>query len=65
MSRIYALFWRTFSRPKKYGGVPKMTNMRYGTNARWWQNLQVAPPGDQNLQTMGHHIVATDSVEQR
>ena len=49
----------------KYGGAPKITNMRYGTNASWWQNLQVAPPGDQNLQTMGHHIVATDSVEQR
>ena len=30
LSRIYALFWRTFYRPKKYGGVPKMTNMRYG-----------------------------------
>ena len=29
LSRIYALFWRTFYRPKKYGGVPKMTNMRY------------------------------------
>ena len=24
-------FWRTFYRPKKYGGVPKMTIMRYGT----------------------------------
>ena len=22
-------FWRTFYRPKQYGGVPKMTNMRY------------------------------------
>ena len=30
MSRIYALFWRTFFRPKKYVGVPKMTIMRYG-----------------------------------
>ena len=29
LSRIYALFWRTFYRPKKYGGVPKMTNIRY------------------------------------
>ena len=28
--RIYALFWRTFYRPKKYGGVPKMTIIRYG-----------------------------------
>ena len=25
--RIYALCWRTFCRLKKYGGVPKMTNM--------------------------------------
>ena len=23
-------FWRTFYRPKKYGGVPKMTIIRYG-----------------------------------
>ena len=23
-------FWRTFNRPKKYGGVPKMTIIRYG-----------------------------------
>ena len=23
-------FWRIFDRPKKYGGIPKMTNMRYG-----------------------------------
>ena len=23
-------FWRTFFRPKKYGGVPKKTNMSYG-----------------------------------
>ena len=29
LSPIYALFWHTFYRPKKYGGVPKMTNMRY------------------------------------
>ena len=29
LSQIYALFLRTFYRPKKYGGVPKMTNMRY------------------------------------
>ena len=47
LSRIYALFWRTFYRPKKYGGVPKMTNMRYASgcrtpfsamrrSARWW-----------------------------
>ena len=27
--RIYALFWRTFFSPKKYGGVPKMTIIRY------------------------------------
>ena len=29
LSRIYALFWRTFYRPKKYGGVPKMTIIKY------------------------------------
>ena len=29
LSQIYALFWRTFYRPKKYGGVPKMTIIRY------------------------------------
>ena len=29
LSQIYARFWRTFYRPKQYGGVPKMTNMRY------------------------------------
>ena len=29
LSQIYALFWRTFFRPKKYGGVPKMTIIRY------------------------------------
>ena len=33
LSRIYALFWRTFYRPKKCGGVPKMTNMRYEGDA--------------------------------
>ena len=27
--QIYALFWRTFYRPKKYGGVLKMTIIRY------------------------------------
>ena len=29
LSQIYALFWCTFYAPKKYGGVPKMTNIRY------------------------------------
>ena len=29
MSRIHAFFWRTFFRSKKYGGVPKMTIIRY------------------------------------
>ena len=29
MSWIYALFWRTFSRPRNGVGVQKMTNMRY------------------------------------
>ena len=29
LSPVYALFRRTFTRPKKYGGAPKMTNMRY------------------------------------
>ena len=29
LSQIYALFWRTIFRPKKCGGVQKMTNMRY------------------------------------
>ena len=29
LSRIYALFWRTFFRLKKYVGVPKMTIIRY------------------------------------
>ena len=29
LSGVYALFWHTFNRPKKYGGVPKMTNIRY------------------------------------
>ena len=28
LSRIYALFWLIIYRPEKYGGVPKMTNMR-------------------------------------
>ena len=28
--QIYALCWCTFYRPKKYGGVPKWTNIRYG-----------------------------------
>ena len=27
--QIYALCWCTFYRPKKYGGVPKWTNIRY------------------------------------
>ncbi len=35
--QIYALCWCTFYRPKKYGGVPKWTNMRYGyTTAVWY-----------------------------
>ena len=35
LSRIYALFWRTFYRRKKYGGVPKMTNIRYEPSWFW------------------------------
>ena len=31
LSQIYALCWGTFYGPKKYGGVPKMTNMRYAS----------------------------------
>ena len=37
LSRIYALFWRTFYRPKKYGGVPKMTIIRYGEKVVYHQ----------------------------
>ena len=40
LSRIYALFWRTFYRPKKIGGVPKMTNMRYGCNSSKQSSLR-------------------------
>ena len=29
-------FWRTFYRPKKYGGVPKMTIIRYGILRYFW-----------------------------
>jgi len=32
LSQIYALFWCTFYEPRKYGGVPKMTNIRYVTS---------------------------------
>ena len=34
-------FWRTFYRPKKYGGVPKMTIIRYVRRRRpcWLQQL--------------------------
>ena len=34
LSQIYALFWRTFYRSKKYGGVPKMTIIRYAAVRR-------------------------------
>ena len=29
MSRIYALFWRTFFKPERYVGVPNMTIISY------------------------------------
>ena len=37
-------FWCTFYRPKKYGGVPKRTNIRYDHNQMtswWWEVLPV------------------------
>ena len=33
LSQIFALFWRTFFRPKKYGDVQRMTNIRCGADA--------------------------------
>ena len=44
---INALFWCTFYRPRKYGGVPKMTNIRYvqhlhgrtAPTGGWWRNV--------------------------
>ena len=32
-------FWRTFYRPKKYGGVPKMTIIRYGNAPLVWRKF--------------------------
>ena len=39
MSWIYALFWRTFSRPRNGVGEQKMTNIRYessSSGSRYW-----------------------------
>ena len=37
-------FWRTFYRPNKYGGVRKMTNMRYASSLeKHWPRFSLQP----------------------